>query len=166
MIRRNVWRAVAGMCGLLLLAAPAAAQTTTPPSTPRGDVFAGVAFWNEDSDSFTGFHLSGAYRVSRVVALVGDMAVYGDTGYREGRTTLMGGVRVQGTGRHTLFLQLLMGSAPLDDIAIMPGLGFDVRISTRAAIRVAGDVKFSGDDGNTYLGTRLSIGMVLLLGSR
>ena len=84
-------------------------------------------------------------------------------GYGE-RTTLMAGVRVQSTGRHSMFVQVLVGSAPLDDIAIQPGLGFDYRISRRLTARAAADVKFAGDDGSTYIGTRLSFGLVYLLG--
>jgi hypothetical protein len=84
----------------------------------------------------------------------------------EDRTTLMGGVRVQSSGRHTVFGQVLIGSAPLDDIAIQPGIGVDVRLSRRAAVRAGFDPKISGDDGSTYVGTRLSVGLVILLGQQ
>jgi hypothetical protein len=56
-----------------------------------------------------------------------------------------------------------VGSAPFDDIAFQPGLGVDVHISSRAAIRAAFDVKLSGDEG-FYLGTRFSTGLVIKLG--
>jgi hypothetical protein len=76
----------------------------------------------------------------------------------------MGGVRVQSTGRHSIYLQVLAGRAPLDDFAIQPGLGFDYRISRNLAARAAFDLKFAGDDGSTYIATRLSFGLVYVIG--
>jgi hypothetical protein len=84
----------------------------------------------------------------------------------EDRSTLMGGVRVQSSGRHTLFGQVLVGSAPLDDFAIQPGIGFDFRVGRRVAVRTGFDVKISGDDGRTFVGTRFSVGLVYLLGQQ
>jgi hypothetical protein len=160
MMNRLLLSVTVAMVTLVFVAAPASAQTTGSSLVPRGDVFAGVAFWDEDGRNFTGFHLSGAWRPAKHVAIVGDMAVYED------RTTLMGGVRVQSSGRHTVFGQVLIGSAPLDDIAIQPGIGVDVRLSRRAAVRAGFDLKISGDDGSTYVGTRLSVGLVILLGQQ
>ena len=155
----------------MILLAPAPAQAQAPAQasswpTPRGDVLAGVAFWNEEGDSFTGFHLTGTWRPTRHVGIVGDLVSYGETTSSNSRTTLMGGVRVQSTGRHSFFGQVLIGSAPLDDIAIQPGAGVDFRLSRRTALRAAFDFKISGDDGNTYYGTRLSIGVAFLLGGQ
>lgn len=73
------------------------------------------------------------------------------------------GVRVQGRGRVAPFAQVLYGSAPLDDIAIQPGAGVDFRVSRHTAIRGAFDFKISGDDGSTYTGSRVSVGMVVLV---
>lgn len=149
------------MVALLSVAAPAHAQTaqsTAAPLVPRGEVFAGVAFFDEDGTNRCGFHLSGSWRAGKHFGVVGDMAVYGDV------TTFMGGVRVQSSGRHTIFGQVLIGNAPLDDIAIQPGVGVDIRLTRRAALRTGFDVKIAGGDGSTYVGTRLSVGLVILLG--
>jgi hypothetical protein len=148
------------LVALMSVAVPAQAQTNASPLVPRGDVFAGVAFWDEEDTGLCGFHVGGAWRPVRHVGIVGEMAIYGDA------TTLMGGVRVQNAGRHTLFGQLLIGNAPLDDIALQPGVGVDVRLSRRSAVRAGFDVKISGDDGSTYVGTRLSVGLVILLGQQ
>jgi len=128
-------------------------------------VFAGVAFWDEDGTTLTGFHLAGTWRPGKHVGIVGDMAIYGDATYGHG-TTFMGGVRVQSSGRHTIFGQVLIGTAPLDDIAIQPGMGVDLRLSRRAAVRAGFDLKISGDDGKTFYGTRFSVGLVILLGQQ
>jgi hypothetical protein len=139
-----------------------ASQASQALSVPRGDVFAGVAVWNEDGHRFTGLHLAGAFRVARHVAVVGE-----GTFYDHDTRTLMGGVRVYGTAtRVTIFGQFLVGSAPLDDIAFQPGFGVDVHLGSHAAIRAAFDVKISGDDGSTYVGTRFSTGLVVRLGRR
>jgi len=153
---------------LLSVAVPAhaqTAQTSTSALVPRGDVFAGVAFWDEDGTTLTGFHLAGTLRPGKHVGIVGDMAIYGDATYGHG-TTFMGGVRVQSSGRHTIFGQVLFGTAPLDDIAIQPGMGVDLRLSRRAAVRAGFDLKISGDDGKTFYGTRLSAGLVIMLGQQ
>ena len=150
-------------------------QATGTASVPRGDVFGGVAFWNEDEHTFTGLHLSGAFRTGRHFALVGDLAFYDglaivpslpmEVTYHERFTTIMGGVRVYGTGQKvSLFGQFLVGSAPLDDIAFQPGVGVDVQLGRHMAVRAGFDVKISGDDGSTYVGTRFSTGLVIQLG--
>lgn len=150
---------------IVLLSMPAraqaqAAQSNASPLVPRGDVFAGVAFWDEEETNLTGFHLTGTWRPSKHVGIVGDMAVYGDY------TSVMGGLRIQSSGRHSVFVQVLAGKAPLSFFAIQPGIGFDVRLSRRAAVRAGFDLKISGDDGSTYVGTRLSVGLVILLGQQ
>jgi len=147
---------------LLCLASPATAhaQTNAPTLTPRGDMFAGVAFWDEAPTNLCGLHIAGTWRPGKNVGIVGDMAIYGDA------TTLMGGLRVQSSGRHTIFGQFLIGTAPLSAIALQPGVGADIRISRRVAVRTAGDLKISGDDGKTFYGTRLSVGVVYLLGQQ
>ena len=165
MINRLVLSTTVAMIAVLSAAAPAHAQTNASDLVPRGDVFAGVAFWDEDGTNLTGFHLAGSWRPGKHVGIVGDMAIYGDTTYGHG-TTFMGGVRVQSSGRHTIFGQFLIGTAPLDDIALQPGIGVDVRLSHRAAVRAGFDVKISGDDGKTFYGTRLSVGLVILLGQQ
>jgi hypothetical protein len=130
------------------------------PSVPRGDVFGGVTFFNEDGFTFTGAQFSGAFRANRHVGVVGDIAFY------EGRTTYMGGVRVYGrASKVEVFGQLLVGSAPLDDFAFQPGFSIDVRISSHAAVRAAFDIKVSGDEG-VYVGSRFSTGVVIYLGRR
>jgi hypothetical protein len=159
----------------LLLPATAAAQARASPSfagtvsqatrtasEPRGDVFAGVAFWNEDDETLTGFHLAGAFRTGRHFALVGDLALY-----EQDTTTIMGGVRVYGPAQKvSIFGQFLVGNAPLDDIAFQPGVGVDVQVGRNVALRAAFDVKISGDDGSTYIGTRFSTGVVIQLGRK
>jgi len=175
----------------LLLPATAEAQTTAispfggavnqvagAASVPRGDVFAGVAFWNEDEDTLTGLHFSGAFRTGRHFALVGDLALYEtgrpiplviDPGFYQGgpTTTIMGGVRVYGPAqRVSLFGQFLVGNAPLDDIAIQPGVGVDVQLGRHMGLRAGFDVKISGDDGSTFVGTRFSTGLVIQLGRK
>ena len=160
MMKRLLLSMTVAIVALLSLAAPASAQTTGSSLVPRGDVFAGVAFWDEEGTNLTGFHLSGTWRPGKHVGIVGDMAVYED------RTTFMGGVRVQSSGRHAIFGQVLIGSAPLDDIAIQPGVGVDVRLSRRAALRAGFDLKISGDEGGTFIGTRISVGLVILLGQQ
>jgi hypothetical protein len=144
---------------LLVLASvvPVSAQQTGSES-PRADLSAGAAVWREDDRRFDGFQVTGGYRPWRYVSFIGDFVAYGG-----GRNTLMGGVRAQGTGRIAPFVQVLYGSAPLDDIAIQPGAGVDFRFARHGAIRGAFDYKISGDDGSTYVGYRLSIGLVLLL---
>lgn len=158
MIKRLLLCSTGALAAVLFLAAPAHAQTNASPLVPRADVFAGVAFWDEEERNLAGFHLAGTWRPGKHVGIVGDMVVYDD------RTTFMGGVRVQSTGRHTIFGQILIGNAPLDDIAIQPGIGLDVRVSSRTAVRAGFDVKISGDEGGTFIGTRLSVGLVFLLG--
>ena len=149
---------------------PATSQTAQAPWTPTFDVFAGVGLWQEDERSLRGLHLSGAVRASRHVAFVGDLAFYDGSSVpffppRSTVRTLMGGVRVYIPLQWvTLFGQVLAGSAPLDDFALQPGAGLDVHLTRRVAIRVAGDVKVSGDDGSTYVGRRISTGVVFLLG--
>ncbi len=79
----------------------------------------------------------------------------------------MGGVRVHSTGQKvSLFGQFLVGSAPLDDIALQPGIGVDVQLGKHTALRAGFDVKISGDDGSTYVGTRFSTGLVIQLGRK
>ena len=145
---------------LLLLPITAAAQgAAVAPVIPRADVFGGVAIWHEDDGRFVAAHFNGAARLGRRVAVVGDVAFY------DRKNTLMGGVRVYGDGpRVSVFGQFLIGTAPLDDIAWQPGFGVDVHLGRRAAVRAAFDVKISGDDGSTYIGTRLSTGIVVKLG--
>lgn len=140
---------------LMLVPGTALAQT---PSVARADAFGGVAFFDEDGDIFTGAQFSGAYRTGRHFGVVGDVAFY------EERTTYMGGVRVYApASKFTVFGQFLVGTAPLDDIAFQPGVGVDIHLGSRAAIRAAYDVKLSGDEG-FYLGTRFSTGLVVYLG--
>jgi len=153
---------------------PASGRTaqTGLPRTPKADVFAGAGFWQEDGRSLRGLHLSGAVRTSRHVGFVGDLAFYDGSSVpffppRSTVRTLMGGVRVYiPLQRVTLFGQLLAGRAPLDDFALQPGAGLDLHVNRRVAIRVAGDVKVSGDDGSTYVGRRISTGIVFLLGGQ
>ena len=159
MNRVRLFMAVA-MAAPLFLAAPAHAQTSTTAFIPRGDVFSGVAFFEQEGTSLCGFHLTGTWRAGPHVGVVGDMAVYGD------HTSYMGGVRVQSAGRHTLFVQVLAGKAPFSFFAIQPGLGFDFRVSRRVAVRTSADMKISGDDSKTFIGTRLSVGLVYLLGQQ
>lgn len=141
----------------VLMLVPGIALAQAPP-VPRADLFGGVAFFNEDRSTFTGAQVSGAYRMGRRFGVVGDIAFY------EERTTYMGGIRVYGTAsKFDLFGQVLMGSAPLDDIAFQPGFGVDIHVGSRAAIRAAFDVKLSGD-GGFYVGTRFSTGVVIKLG--
>jgi hypothetical protein len=140
---------------LMLVPGTAMAQT---PSVPRADLFGGASFFNEDGSTFTGAQFAGAYRTGKHFGVVGDIAFYQE------RTTLMGGVRVHGTApKFTVFGQFLVGSAPLDDIAFQPGLGVDIHLGSRAAIRAAFDIKLSGDEG-FYVGTRFSTGLVINLG--
>lgn len=146
--------------GLLCLAAPASAQSNAAP-VPRGDVFAGVAFWGQENETLAGFHLSGAWRPAKKFAVVGDVAQY-EADY----SSLMGGVRFQSTGRHSMYVQVLFGKAPFDDIALQPGLGVDVRISRQAAVRAGFDLMFAGDDGSAYVGMRISVGLAILLGQQ
>ena len=143
----------------LLAAKSASAQTVR---TPGGDVFAGVAIWNEDDARFDAFQLSAGYRPWRFVSIIGDLAFY------DHRTTLMGGARVQaaGTGRFAPFAQIMMGNAPLDDIALQPGGGVDIRLARHFAVRLAADLKISGDDGKTFIGSRVSAGGVITFGRR
>jgi hypothetical protein len=148
---------------LLSVPAPAHAQTAQSnpaPLVPRGDVFLGVAFFEQEGTSLCGFHLTGTWRAGAHVGVVGDVAVYGD------HASYMNSVRVQSPGRHTLFVQLLAGKAPFSFFAIQPGIGFDSRVSRRVAVRTSADVKFSGDDSKTFIGTRLSVGLVILLGQQ
>ena len=147
---------------LLCLAPPATAhaQIDAPTLIPRGDVFAGVAFWDEAPTNLCGLHIAGTWRAGKTVGIVADMVIYGDA------TTLMGGLRVQSSGRHPIFGQFLIGSAPLSTIALQPGVGVDIRFSRRVAVRTAGDLKISGDDGKTFYGTRLTVGVVFLLGQQ
>jgi hypothetical protein len=66
MMNRFLLSIAVAMVALLSVAAPAHAQTlqtNASPLVPRGDVSAGVAFWNEDDTSYCGLHLSGAWRV-------------------------------------------------------------------------------------------------------
>jgi len=140
---------------LVLLPTTALAQT---PPIPHVDLFGGVTFFNEDGSTFTGAQVSGAYRVGRHFGAVGDIAFYED------RTTYMGGVRFYGqSSKVTVFGQFLVGSAPLDEIAFQPGIGVDIHLGARAAIRAAFDVKLSADD-SFYVGTRFSTGLVIKLG--
>ena len=151
---------IASCClSMVLMPRPASAQAT---DVPRGDVFAGVAVWHEDYGQFNGFQLTGSFRPVRAVSFIGDLTTYSH------RNTFMGGARVHlAAGRRVEpFIQIMMGSAPLDDIALQPGGGVDIRVSRNLAVRLAGDLKFSGDDGNTYFGTRMSAGVVLRFGHR
>ena len=154
-------RCLFGCLGLLLLLIPrpASAQVT---HVPRGDVFAGVAVWHEDYDQFNGFQLTGSYRPFRAVSFIGDLTTYSH------RNTFMGGARVHlAAGRRVEpFIQFMMGSAPLDDIALQPGVGVDIRAARNVAVRLAADFKISGDDGSTYFGTRMSAGVVFRFGHR
>lgn len=135
-------------------------QTLQGSSIPRADVFAGVGIWNEEGHSLTGLHLAGALRTGRHFAVVGDLVFY-----EQSTRTIMGGVRVYGNApRLSVFGQFLVGSAPLDDIAFQPGFGVDIHLGRRAAVRAAFDVKISGDDGSTYIGSRFSTGLVIKLG--
>ena len=145
---------------IALASTPAFAQQTRSES-PRADVFVGAAVWNEEDRRFDGVQFTGGYRPWRYVSFIGDFTAYG-----EGRNTLMGGARVQGRGPVAPFAQILYGSAPLDDIAIQPGAGVDFRFARLGAIRGAFDFKIAGDDGSTYTGYRLSIGLVLLIRPR
>jgi len=163
MMNRLLLSISVAMVALLSVAAPAhaqTAQTNASPLVPRGDVFAGVAFWNEDGMTLTGFHFTGTWRAGKHVGIVGDVATYGDY------SSVMGGVRAQGSGRHSMFVQVLAGKGPLDDFAIQPGLGVDVRLSRRAAVRAGFDVKIAGDEGGIFIGTRFSVGLVFLLGQK
>jgi len=77
----------------------------------------------------------------------------------------MGGVRVYGTRpRVSIFGQFLVGKAPFSAFALQLGLGVDLNLSRHAAARAAFDVKISGDDGKTFVGTRFSTGIVVKLG--
>lgn len=152
-------RVAAVVTFLTLLAIPRFAAAQDPVS-PRADVSVGVAHFREDGHSINGLHLTGSIRPWRYVGFVGDF-----TDYRH-RNTLMGGVRAQATGRIAPFVQFLMGSAPLDDIALQPGGGVDVRIGERLAARVGVDVKIAGDDGRSYIAPRVTVGGVILLGRR
>ena len=164
------------MLGASIAAAQAPASDPTTPTAqsrmPKADVFAGAAFWQEDGLTFRGLQLSGTVRATRHVGFVGDLALFDTRSVpffppRSTVRTVMGGVRVYiPLQRVTLFGQLLAGSAPLDDFALQPGVGLDVHLNTHVAIRVAGDVKVSGDDGSTYVGRRLSTGVVFLLGGQ
>jgi hypothetical protein len=154
------------------LSSTTAEAQSAEPRMPRADIFAGAAFWQEEGLTFTGLQLAGAIRASRHVGFVGDLAFY-DPGSvlffppRSTVRTLMGGVRVYiPLQRVTLFGQVLAGSAPLDDFAMQPGAGLDVPLNRHVAIRVAGDVKVAGDDGSTYVGGRISTGVVFLLGGQ
>ena len=178
LIRPRLVHGVTFATACLLLPATAAAQARTvspsvgivsqaavAASVPRGDVFAGLAIWNEDQATFTGFHLAGAFRTGRHFAVVGDLAFYGSDFEEDTTTTIMGGFRVYGRPRKvTLFGQFLVGNAPLDDIAFQPGVGVDVRVGRHVALRAGFDIKISGDDGSTYVGSRFSTGVVILLG--
>jgi hypothetical protein len=148
------------MMVVLLVPARASAQSSSSLFVPRGDVLSGVAFFDQDGTSLCGFHLTATWRTGARVGVVGDMAVYGDS------TSVMGGVRIQSSGRHSIFVQMLAGKAPLSSFAIQPGIGFDARVSRRLAVRTAADVKISGDDSKTFVGTRLSVGVVVLLGQQ
>lgn len=177
---RSVASVIVGAFVTLVLTGPVVAQTTAPappagvtaqttqsPSTPKVDLFAGLGLWHEEGSTWSGFHLAGAYRPWRHVGFVGDVAFYGDQNGYKPPTTIMGGVRVYiPIQRVTLFAQVLAGRAPLDDFAIQPGFGLDVHLTRHLAIRVAGDVKVSGDDGSTYFGSRFSTGAVFALGGK
>ena len=157
----NSFRVITGVVLVVAAgAAPAFAQQARSES-PRADVFVGAAAWNEEDRRFDGVQFTGGYRPWRYVSFIGDFTAYG-----EGRNTLMGGARVQATGRVAPFARILYGSAPLDDIAIQPGAGIDFRFARHGAIRGAFDYKISGDDGSTYVGYRLSVGVVLLIRPR
>ena len=146
---------------VIVIACATGARAQNAPVQPRGDVSLGAAFWNEDDRSFQGFHLTGAWRPAPHFGVVGDFVSYGDQ-----RNTLMGGVRVQTTGPLSVFGQVLLGSAPLDDIAIQPGAGVDVLLTSRMAVRTGVDFKISGDDGSTFYGTRVYVAVAFLFGSR
>ena len=140
--------------------APVGAQSSTLPLTPRGDLFSGVAFFEQEGTSLCGFQLTGTWRAGAHVGVVGDMAVYGDY------TSVMGGVRIQSSRRHPMFVQVLAGKAPVSFFAIQPGIGFDLPVGRRVAVRPSGDLKISGDDSKTFVGTRLSMGLVVRLGQQ
>ena len=167
MMNRFLRCSTGALAALLFLAAPAHAQTSAATLVPRGDVFAGVAFWNEDEKSYSGFHLTGTLRVVKHIGIVGDIVMYADE-LQGGLSSIMGGVRVLSSGRHTVFGQVLIGKAPLDDdaVVVQPGLGVDLRLSRRAAVRAGFDIKVREDRGDTYIGTRFSVGLVFLFGQQ
>ena len=169
MTNRLLLSITVAVIALLSVAAPAHAQTAQSNASalvPRGDVCTGVAFWSEDEKSFAGFHVTGTFRVVKHVGIVGDMVLYADD-LQGGHSSFMGGVRVLSSGRHTVFGQVLIGKAPLDDaVVIQPGFGVDVRVTRRAAVRAGFDMKITDDRGDAYIGTRFSVGLVFLIGQR
>ena len=148
--------AIAIVATVLLLTSPAQAETT---AGPKADLAGGGALWLEDGRSLPGLHLSAAFAPWRYVGFLAESTFY------EERTTFAGGLRLLRDIRAvTAFGQLTIGTAPLDDVALQFGGGVDVPLGKWFAVRVAGGLKVSGDDGSTYVGLRLSTGLVARLG--
>ena len=150
--------AVRVLTAALILIIPTAsfAQAAQTPFIPRADVFGGVIFWPGGLGP-GGVHFSGALRVGREVGVVGDVI------FNDGVTELMGGIRFYVPGRRVSgFAQVL---SPIDFLAIQPGIGVDVPVSTRAGLRIAYNVRISADDGSTLIMHTISTGFVMNFGS-
>ena len=140
------------------------------PVEPRGDLTIGFAAINENIGTSGGLSVSAALRGGRA-ALVGELIFYTPIARPYARTKeteikYMGGVRVYGPHARTrLFGQFQAGNTPAAFFALFPGVGVDASIGRRAAIRGVFDVKISADE-SWFFGSRFSLGLVMLLGSR
>jgi hypothetical protein len=125
------------------------------------DASVAASTWREDRKTSPGWTGSFAIYVSQPVGIVAEFGEYRGLPQSFG----MGGVRVRWAGRTaTPFVQILFGQAPRSDLALQPGVGVDRHFFRDVAVRLAADVKVSGDDGATYLAGRFGAGLVLLVG--
>ncbi len=167
-------------------AASAPAQSTSA-KTRGGDIEAGVALFNrvtnkgEDSTYGPGWYVGGSYQITPTIALVGQFtADYDDV---DGRTaniyTYTGGPRFQwkNADRVRPYLQILFGAGQDNGIfaassttnyypVLTSGVGADLAVTDSVAVRGRFDVPILMKFSDSYVGTRLSVGIIVPLGRR
>jgi hypothetical protein len=165
---RSTVIAVGGSVLLLMATAPAVAQSTTPVDVSAGYQF--TRFAGSDGDDGTsvpaGWTASITSHFSPWVNVVGEVnGAYKDGGKRH---SFLAGIRTGGgrsgaTREAVVFGQFLVGlgrSSGENSLVLQPGVGLDIRGTSRISTRVNVDYLFDRADGDTTNGFRVAAGLV------
>jgi len=116
----------------------------------------GGCYWAEEENGWGWSASIGLFPIPRL-GIVGDLGSYGSLG-----DSRMAGLRaIFPRAKTTAFVQVLFGSAPLDDFAFQPGLGLDIHVRSIVALRIGGDLKLAGDGGGFFPGVRAYTGLAI-----